>query len=218
MREQRPNALRQAVKRGIELAMPRRLFQVAGAASTGCVYLTFDDGPHPEHTPRVLDALKKANARATFFVIGEKAALHPSLVSRMAGEGHAVGHHSYFHRPYAETSSRALTAEVRHTRALLKDILGFEPTLFRPPYGKATGSKLVQLWLHGQQVVLWNIDSHDFSCTTHQEILDYFHATPLRAGDIVLMHDDRPHAAAALPHLLDEGNRRGLRFNALTTR
>src|SRR5262245_42795080 len=86
---------RQALRRLLAAALPRHLFLVRGRTSSRCVYLTFDDGPHPEYTPGLLDRLAKADVRATFFVVGRMAERHPDVVRRMAAEGHLVANHSF---------------------------------------------------------------------------------------------------------------------------
>jgi peptidoglycan/xylan/chitin deacetylase (PgdA/CDA1 family) len=212
----RPARWRKWVRSGMAAVLPRRLFLVRGTGKGGGVFLTFDDGPHPEHTPRLLDVLRDQGARATFFVIGKNAERYPDLVRRMAGEGHVVGHHTFFHNDPARTSPRQLSAEVGRTRDLLGEILGQRSNLFRPPHGQLSPAQLLTLWRAGQTVVLWNADTRDFACGSAAEFRAYFRERPLRGGDVVLMHDDRPHAAAGLPEVMAEARARGLRFAAIS--
>src|SRR5262249_22133542 len=86
------------------------------------------------------------------------------------------------------------------------------PRLFRPPHGKLTAGKLLRLWRGGQTVVLWNVDPKDFACRTGEELRAWFGRRPLQGGVVVLLHDDRPHAATALPGLIEATRKRGLRF------
>ena len=195
--------------------LPRRLFLVSGPASSGCACLTFDDGPDPRHTPRLLDVLGEHGVRATFFVIGRQAERHPDLVRRMAAEGHAVGHHSFYHTDPHLTPARRLVAEARHTAQVLGEIIGRRPTLFRPPLGKLTPLKLCGLWAAGQTVVLWNVDPKDFSCGSGDELAARLESRPVRAGDVLLMHDNHPHAAAVLPTLAARMRRQGVGFTTL---
>src|SRR5262245_55083639 len=113
------NPVRQLVKRALERALPPALFRVRESPRTRSVFLTFDDGPDPDHTPRLLDVLRHHDARATFFVVGERAERHPDLVRRAVREGHAIGHHSFTHGDPARTSAAELAAEVDRTSALL---------------------------------------------------------------------------------------------------
>jgi peptidoglycan/xylan/chitin deacetylase (PgdA/CDA1 family) len=174
--------------------------------------LTFDDGPHPEHTPRLLDLLKDQRVTATFFVIGQRATRHPELVRRMAAEGHLVGNHSFSHSEPRATTARQLLDEVRQTRDLLAEVLGGPTTLFRPPRGQVTAWKLWRLWRAGQTVVLWNVDPKDFAQTSADAVRAWFRDRPLRGGDVVLMHDNHPHAAELLPDLITDARQRGLTF------
>lgn len=213
--QDRPNPLRQSARRCMCMLLPRCLFLVAGPADSGKVCLTFDDGPHPVHTPKVLDVLKDQGVRATFFLIGERAAANPELVRRIAAEGHAIGHHTYFHKRPGELSARALSEELFKTQQVLTDLTGSPRSLFRPPYGKLTAAKLLRLWRHGQAVVLWSSDPKDFSRQSAREIERWFDDHPPSSGDIVLMHDAFPLAADALRQLIGGARARGLGFTTV---
>jgi peptidoglycan/xylan/chitin deacetylase (PgdA/CDA1 family) len=209
------SAWRQFLRRTLTALLPSKLFLVRGAARTRSVCLTFDDGPHPEHTPRLLDALRAAGVSATFFVIGKNAAQYPDLVRRMADEGHVVANHSYTHTRRDLLGGREVIEEVRRTRDLLRSLLGSASRFFRPPNGKVRAADLLRLWLDGQTVVLWSVDPKDFACRSAGEVRDWFEAHPLRGGDVVLLHDNVPHAAAALPDLVRSVREQGLDFAPL---
>ena len=100
------------------------------------IYLTFDDGPDPDFTPRVLDVLGEAQVHATFFVIGTQARRWPEVIRRAASEGHDIANHSYSHRHPWWMSERAARAEVRGGAEAVSDVLGTAPTFFRPPHGR----------------------------------------------------------------------------------
>ena len=193
--------------------LPRRWFCVCVSANSKAVNLTFDDGPHPEHTARVLDVLKSKRVVATFFVIGKLAERYPDLVRRMAADGHAVGNHSFHHTEPSRTSARQLLLEVRQTRDLVASLVGETPTLFRPPFGKMTIGKLLRLWGAGQTVVLWNVDPKDYACESVEDLRGWFQQHPLKAGDVVLMHDSLPHASAVLPEIIESARARGIMFS-----
>jgi peptidoglycan/xylan/chitin deacetylase (PgdA/CDA1 family) len=193
-------------------ALPGHLFLVRGPKKSRSVCLTFDDGPHPEHTPRLLEVLSQHGVSATFFVIGQQAERYPELVRRLAAEGHVIGHHSYYHSEPHSTSARQLQQEVHRTRALLNRLLGQAPILFRPPHGKLTGAKLWRLWRAGQTVVLWNVDPKDYALRSASEGLAWFLRNPIQAGDIVLLHDDHPFAAEMLPELIEKIRNKHLQF------
>jgi peptidoglycan/xylan/chitin deacetylase (PgdA/CDA1 family) len=197
--------------------LPRRLFVMSGGADSRSIHLTFDDGPHPSHTPRLLDVLRQHGARATFFIVGRNAQRHPEIVRRIAAEGHAIGNHSYSHGQPSRTSARQLLDEVSRTRELLEHLTDQPITLFRPPHGKVTAAKLTRLWLTGQCIVLWNVDPKDFQCTCAGELSAKFQANPVRGGDVVLLHDTVPHAIEVLPQVIEAAHGAGLRFETLTS-
>jgi len=196
--------------------LPARRFLVRGPRAGDSVCLTFDDGPHPEHTPVLLDMLRREGVPATFFVIGRRAAEFPELVRRMVDEGHAVGHHTYSHSDPAETTARKMAAEINQTSNVLVRAIGFSPTLFRPPHGRLTPAMLWRLWRIGMTVVLWNVDLRDFACGSADELRDRLRAHDPLSGDVYLFHDDRPHAHSALPEFIARVRARGLTFTTLT--
>lgn len=208
--EFKPNRLRQALRWGLSAALPRRLFLTSGPASSGQVCLTFDDGPHPEHTPRLLDELDRLGVKATFFVVGQEADRHPSVVRRIVASGHRLGNHTWSHRLGPELNRDEFLVEVARTRAALRDLTGADVTLFRPPHGKATVPQLARLWRMGHTVVLWNNDPKDYARQSGADLAAALMQTPPQAGDIVLMHDNRPYAAQALPDFMADLSRRQL--------
>jgi peptidoglycan/xylan/chitin deacetylase (PgdA/CDA1 family) len=203
---------RRAARNALSASLPTRLFLTHGPARSRSVCLTFDDGPHPVHTPRLLDLLQERGVRATFFVVGRQVERYPEIVRRMVSAGHAVGNHTFSHGDPGAVTSRQLIDEVRRTDDLLAPILGRVPRLFRPPHGKVTASKLFRLWGASRTVVLWNADPKDYSRSDAAEVLGWFGARPLRGGDIVLMHDNIPHSIDALPVLIEGAHERGLVF------
>jgi peptidoglycan/xylan/chitin deacetylase (PgdA/CDA1 family) len=206
------NPVRQAVKRALDGALPRSAFLARGPRHDGAVALTFDDGPDPERTPRLLDRLRELDVRATFFVIGAHAEDHPDLLRRMRDEGHAIGHHSWFHGEPAQTSAATLLRETRRLDRLLSVAVGARSRLVRPPKGHLSPAKLAGLWAAGKAVVLWNVDPADYACAGPSEVRRRFTSRPVRAGDVVLLHDTHPHAHDILPDLVEDARARGLRF------
>lgn len=206
------NPLRQAVKSMLTAVLPPRLLMTHGPASSRAVALTFDDGPHPEHTPRVLDQLARYDVHATFFVVGKCAAEHPDLVRRIVGEGHDLGHHSYFHDEPDTVSANQLMDEVRRCRELLENLTGHVSLLFRPPKGKLTFSKMSRLWKQQQAIILWNIDPRDYLRASQAEIETWCANYRPTGGNIVLLHDNCPRAAEAIPQIAKRVRSSGLTF------
>ncbi|MDB5385250.1 MAG: polysaccharide deacetylase [Planctomycetaceae bacterium] len=194
------NPLRQAIKFTMTGLLPRQKWLVNGPRSANGIALTFDDGPHPEFTPRLLDELQRQGVAATFFVVGDAAARYPELVRRMAVEGHAVGTHSYTHSEPRQTCAKQLLNEVRRSLDLCGNLIGYEPTLFRPPKGQLTLAKTLGLWKLKQTVVLWNQDPRDYQGLSG--IQSWLNQYQPRGGDIVLMHDIHPHCIAAIAPLV----------------
>ncbi len=194
--------------------------------------LTFDDGPDPEWTPKILDVLKKLNVKGTFFMIGEEAQDNVGLMQRLYREGHTVGNHTYTHPDISEISNRQLQLQLDFTERLFKAKLGVQPLFFRPPYSidqepdtndqAAPIEKVQQL---GYVVVGNKIDTNDWDehpRKTPQEItqsvLDQIALGEKRAdlrGSVILMHDgggNRAATVAALPLLISTMRARGYQF------
>ncbi len=169
------------------------------------VVLTFDDGPSPEVTPLILDALHRANVRAAFFVLGEAAERHPALLCRIVAEGHQIGIHSYRHRPFVLLPSRAIQTEVERTRAVILRACPDAPATdwVRPPHGFKS---LRLLWLARRErwrLAAWSLDSRDYRESDAGRVAEIVRHG-LRPGAIVLLHDG-PHQAVtaeALPLIL----------------
>lgn len=184
--------------------------------------LTFDDGPDPAVTPRVLDLLDRAGARATFFCIGRRAAAHPDLVAEIARRGHRVENHTWSHpNLFACYLSPALRREIEKTQDVLERASGRRPRLFRPPAGFR--NPLLDLELHraGLRLVSWTRRGFDAvekdPATIARRLL-----TGLAAGDILLLHDGsalrgggNPVVLEVLPRVLDALAERGLRSVAI---
>jgi peptidoglycan/xylan/chitin deacetylase (PgdA/CDA1 family) len=178
--------------------LPPSRFLVRGSrapAAGPSLSLTFDDGPHPEHTPRVLDALTRWGQKATFFVVGREAERYPELILEIEGSGHAIGNHSYSHREPQATPAAALLDDVTRADRLLKSVLRTPPRWTRPPKGELTVAKLGALWWAGHSIALWNIDPRDYRMTSSQEADAWAFGYRPSHGDVVLLHDRVPWAA-----------------------
>lgn len=208
----RDNPWRQRIKRAMIRCVPRDRFLVRGPRGSDAVCLTFDDGPHPLHTPRLLDVLKAEGVAATFFLIGMNVERHPEIVRRIVDEGHVIAHHTYSHQRPASLSAARLAAEIRRTDDLFRRITGRPSRLFRPPWGKLSAAKFVRLWAAGQGIVLWTKDPRDCERRDVGEVRAWFAAHPLGPGDILLMHDDQPFAADVIADVIADLRGRGLRF------
>jgi peptidoglycan/xylan/chitin deacetylase (PgdA/CDA1 family) len=189
------------LRRALAATCPRRLFIASGPGGRD-VCLTFDDGPHPQYTPRVLETLEREGVKATFFLIGRHADRYPDLVREIVARGHDIGHHSYEHGDPNATSARALMDEIDRTGTVFRVTLGRSVRLVRPPHGRVTVPKLLSLWRRGYGVVLWSVDPQDFNCRSSEDLRRRLAGVRLRGGDIVLLHDNRPYAPAVLQELI----------------
>lgn len=149
--------------------------------------LTFDDGPDPEWTPRLLDVLDQAGAQATFFPIASRAAAHPELIERMLAGGHVVGLHCDEHVRHSERRIEWGRRDTARALRLLSSV-GVRPSLWRTPWGVTAMWSNELAREHRLRIVGWNVDTHDWRGDSAQ---DMFEATKeaLRAGAIVLAHD-----------------------------
>ena len=127
------------------------------------VALTFDDGPHPVYTEKLLDGLKERGVKATFFVTGEHAELHPEIIKRMHDEGHLIGNHTYSHIQLTDANREQFKEELIQTNEILHDITGDEVQYVRPPYGSWDKKFETDLNMFP---VLWNVDPLDW-CTAN---------------------------------------------------
>lgn len=181
-----------------------------------CVALTFDDGPDPVTTPRVLDVLQQKQVRATFFVVGKRAEQHPELVRRALAEGHLVENHSWSHSPlFCFLTPGRLRAEIEKCAETLQRISGRRPRYFRSPVGLRHALLRPYLRRAGLEYISWKIKSYDTlnvkSGTLAGRILN-----KVKSGDIVLLHDYRAGGVdvmvGVLPRIIDELRARGFDF------
>jgi len=176
--------------------------------------LTFDDGPDPRCTPRLLDILAKYDAHATFFVVGKEIPGREALLQRMIAEGHTVGNHTYTH-PSNPPADRART-ELSRTDTLITKATGHAPTCFRPPYGRIDTALTAQAKRHGYGVFLWTIDPGDTRGNgTRSLVRQVLHAP--ENGDIVILHDGNDHEASvdAVEPILEALSAKGWQFVTL---
>lgn len=157
--------------------------------------LTFDDGPHPEGTPAVLEVLAAAGARATFFVIGEQVERRPELVARILAEGHAVALHGYRHRLQLRLTPAAVCADIRRGSAVLQEATGVAPTWHRPPYGIYSPAGLRAVREAGLSPLLWSRWGKDWRKFTTPGRIARRATHAVIGGDVILLHDADFYAA-----------------------
>jgi len=185
------------------------------AAAHGHVCLTFDDGPHPDMTPRVLEVLERYQAKASFFCVGEKARAHPEIVKEIARRGHSVENHTYRHSPaFALYGVSLLRREVESAQAIVASLTGRAPQFFRAPVGFRSPLLAPVLEHMGLRYVSWTRRGLDTVGGDPQRVLARL-TSGLAAGDVLLLHDNEPGALAILPALLEQLAARGLKSVSL---
>jgi polysaccharide deacetylase family sporulation protein PdaB len=153
------------------------------------IALTFDDGPDECFTPQILDILKKYNVSATFFVVGEKVGWHPEIVKRQYEEGHEIGNHTFTHINVCHNCPYEIQNEISKTQEIIKDTIGEEPKLFRPPYRAINDEMCSIIKNKDMNIVLWSdLDARDWSNPGVSSICQTI-ITQVKNGSIILLHD-----------------------------
>jgi len=190
---------------------------------TGVVGLTFDDGPHPQGTPAVLETLREAGARATFFLAGEQVARRPSLAAEIVAAGHQVELHCFRHRNLLRLTVGDFLEDAERGRAAIEDATGQAIADYRPPYGIFSAATLRAVRRRGWRPVLWSKWGRDWTRRATARSIARRACSGIRASDVVLLHDADYYSArgswvrtaAALPLILEELEKRGLRSVSL---
>jgi peptidoglycan-N-acetylglucosamine deacetylase len=176
------------------------------------IAMTFDDGPSPETTPRLLDLLKQRNIKATFFLIGQNAQHNPDLVRRILAEGHEIGNHSWTHPQLSKLSDERVSEEITKTQDTIKNETGFAPTLLRPPYGAIT--KRQREWIeqkYGLNIILWSVDPFDWK-RPGGSVIEQRIVSGAQPGAIILSHDIHKQTVDAMPATLQALANKGFKF------
>ncbi|GIV09991.1 MAG: hypothetical protein KatS3mg019_2082 [Fimbriimonadales bacterium] len=181
-----------------------------GDPSQPVVALTFDDGPDPQTTPRILEILKQEGVRATFFVVGTKLKRHPELARRIVAEGHALGCHSYDHQRQTDLTEEQVWRQIRDCQVLARRA-GVKLVAYRPPYlaQNAAVRRAVQRW--GMPMVMATVLGEPAQPPCDLRWV-YRYARRAHNGSILLLHDTYPHMADALPELIRALRQRGFEF------
>lgn len=176
------------------------------------VAMTFDDGPHPANTPRLLDMLRERNIKATFYVIGKNVDLYPNVLRRTVSEGHEIGNHTYNHPILSKLGDSTVREELTKCRDAVARAAGVQPRTMRPPYGALLQRQ--REWIHSElryPTIMWSVDPLDWKRPGASVIASRIHAgtTP---GAIILAHDLHAGTVDAMPATLDGLLRKGYKF------
>ena len=185
------------------------------------VALTFDDGPSPAWTPLILDELKKAGIKATFFMVGKHVEQYPDIARRVAREGHDIENHGYDHKVMIYYKMDELKREINGTEKIIKDVTGQTTKYFRPPKAWLTSAEKQKIKEMGYGIVLWSLNSKDW-VTFHDKQITSYISRHIKPGDIILFHDsggvfsteggDRTQTVKTIPRLVKKLKEKGYRF------
>lgn len=188
------------------------------------VALTFDDGPHGEGTPAVLEELARRRATATFFLVGEQVRRHPALAREIVARGHEIAVHGDRHTLLLRRRVRELADDLDRAAATIADATGVEPTLYRPPYGIFSSGALAHVRSRDWRPLLWSTWGRDWGRRATPEAIARRATRGLRPGDVVLLHDSDAYSsrdswrrtAAALPSVIDAVAKLGVPASSVT--
>ncbi|MEM0517775.1 polysaccharide deacetylase family protein [Aequorivita flava] len=179
----------------IQWLYPERIWAFSHTKNN--IYLTFDDGPIPEITPWVLDTLKKYNAKATFFCIGENVQKNPEIFQRIIAEKHSVGNHTFNHLNGWKTKTSTYIKNVEEAKKQMANNVSAKhienqiqiSKLFRPPYGKITLKQASILQKKGYKIVMWSIISYDYDKFVSAEKCLQNVLKNIKPGSVIVFHD-----------------------------
>lgn len=201
-------------KEVLQTTLLRRSFMWRLSSGTECA-LTFDDGPDPKYTPRILELLDRNQIKASFFVVGKLALEQPQLVRRIVDEGHSVHSHTFTHRAFPTLKLPELKGELRHARDAIRNLTGIDTNLVRPPLGQVNVSSLWHVRKWGFRVVHWTKTYSDYLQDGVVPLLERIKLRGVASRDIMLFHDNNPFTVEALEQLLPEWRGQGHSFVSL---
>ncbi len=172
------------------------------------VALTFDDGPHPQFTPEMLEVLQECDVPATFFLLGEEVEKYPEIVKQIQEDGHLIGNHSYKHEQLSKLTMEQACAQVNRTNKLICDITGTYPSYVRPPFGDWHEKLDCQI---NMVEVLWDVDTLDWSSQNHAGIVNKV-LKNVKENDIILMHDGYETSVTAAKEIIETLKKQGYEF------
>lgn len=185
-----------------------------GDKQSPTVYLTFDDGPDPRYTPKILSILRKYNIKATFFLLGSNVKKHPDIAQAIYREGHPIGNHTYHHINMHRRSRAAINQEILSTQKIIKKTTGVQALFFRPPYGIITDQVLQAAQDQQIKIVMWSIDPEDYLMKKKYKLIQKIMGD-LSDGSIILLHDTSKNTMEALEYLIKKTREHNFQFALL---
>jgi peptidoglycan/xylan/chitin deacetylase (PgdA/CDA1 family) len=216
----RNSGIRQSIKLFCKLALQKlvgeRHLVYRMPMANPCVALTFDDGPHPEFTPLVLDILRKADVKATFFLVGKQVERYPDLARKLLADGHALGMHTYSHCKRDRVTFKQKKEDLAKTQAAFKMVFGSASNIFRPPHGRLSLAELIFCMKRFIRTVMWDADPEDYRKKSEDVLRTRIGNMKLVNGSIILLHDDHQVTISILPELIRKVRRDGFSFGVIT--
>jgi len=203
------------IKSLLKKMMPERIVTFKQPREDKAVCLTFDDGPHKDHTEEILEVLNKGNIRATFFLNGCQVEKYPELAKKIVAAGHTVGNHFFDHLSASELDYKELKEQIENSEELIYKVTGCRPVLVRPPYGKINPALLWYALTGNKKLVLWSLDTEDGDAAQSSADSIADRLKNISSGDIVLMHEDNPHTVQALSGIVHNIQSQGFKFSAI---
>lgn len=183
-----------------------------GLSNNPYIAMTFDDGPHPKNTPRLLDMLRQRNIKATFYVIGTNVKMYPNITRRIVAEGHEIGNHTWTHPNLTKLSDSQVRKQMISTRDQIVQVTGVLPRTVRPPYGALLTRQREMLFNEfGYPTIMWSVDPRDWQRPGVSVVRDRI-LSETRNGSIVLAHDLHGPTVDAMPQTLDGLLAKGFKF------
>jgi len=191
---------------------PTQLRWISGRKDLQICALTFDDGPHPQYTPRILDTLRQRGVKATFFTLGRSVDRYPQIAARIAAEGHEIGNHTYTHGNLSKMSDANIRKEMDQGRDAIVRATGQSPRIMRAPYGAIKAAQRQMIYNNYKYPeIFWSVDSRDWESKNAASVTNII-MRDTRPGGIILVHDIQKSAVDALPVFLDRLIAQGYKF------
>ncbi len=193
-------------------ALPKKHSYNSCNVADNSIAITFDDGPHPQLTPKLLDLLKDRGIKATFYVVGKNVEAYPEITKRIVDEGHELGNHTWNHPALTKIGAAKVKSEMDRTTAIISKTTGVTPATMRPPYGATNASLNKKLdEEYGMKVILWSVDPQDWKYRNAERVASQL-IENTKPGGILLAHDIHASTIAAMPRTLDALTAKGFKF------
>lgn len=200
--------MKKLIKKLISWLLPNK-FILSRVRSESAIAITFDDGPQPIKTEKLLSILRNTNVRATFFISGKEAGEHPELLKKIKDAGHEIGNHGFIHKRISEIGISEYRKGIELTANLIEKYAGAGNSLFRAPYGEIN-LRIFKLILQANLIYTgWTVDSRDSYVRESIGLIKSIRSREIKGGDILLFHADYDTTIDAMPEIIADLKERG---------